>query len=156
MPGLGPGTPFRLPLVAGGGASELLSVAAASAPGAGVSFDSEVASAAGALIMGVETGAGEAVGDDSDLSSNLASSRDARRRTTVLDCFVAVLAVDLDEGVVAMVGWLSGWIDGWKDGWAIGVSKDGCRASRIAPVSSGFVSLRQAWWNGVRVRESGI
>jgi hypothetical protein len=69
VPGLGPGTPFFLPLTAGGGASELLSVAAASAPGAGVPFVSD-ASGAGALIRGVETGAGEAVGDGSEASSD--------------------------------------------------------------------------------------
>lgn len=69
MPGLGPGTPFFLPLAAGGGANELLSVAVASVPGAGVPFVSE-ASGAGTLMRGVEAGAGEAVAEGSEVSSD--------------------------------------------------------------------------------------
>lgn len=106
MPGLGPGTPFFLPLTAGGGASELLSVAAGSAPGAGVPFVSD-ASGAGALMRGVEAGAGEAVGDGSEVSSdsglNFLSRWGANRRMTVLLGLTDDLADGFCDGVVAIV-----------------------------------------------------
>jgi hypothetical protein len=106
VPGLGPGTPFFLPLAAGGGASELLSVAVASTPGAGVPFVSD-ASGAGALMRGVEAGAGEAVGDGSETSSdsglNFLSKWGAKRRTTVLLGLRDDLADGFCDGVVAIV-----------------------------------------------------
>lgn len=113
MPGLGPGTPFFLPLAAGGGASELLSVAVASVPGAGVPFVSD-ASGAGALMRGVEAGAGEAVGDGSETSSdsglNFLSKWGAKRRTTVLLGLRDDLADGFCDGVVAIVVDVEGWL----------------------------------------------
>lgn len=102
VPGLGPGTPFRLPFVVGG-ANELLSVAVASVPGAGVAFESE-GSGAGALMRGVAAGGGEAVGDSEGEEGKFASFSAAKRRMTVLESLVADLVADLEFGVTAMAG----------------------------------------------------
>ena len=120
VPGLGPGTPFLLPLVAGGGARELLSVAVASVPGTGVPLVSE-ASGAGALMRGVEAGAGEAVGDGSETSSdsglNFFNRWGAIRRTTSLFGLTDDLAEAFCEGVVAIVDGMGGrWVgqESWR------------------------------------------
>ena len=135
VPGLGPGTPFLLPLVAGGGARELLSVAVASVPGTGVPFVSE-ASGAGALMRGVEAGAGEAVGDGSETSSdsglNFFNRWGAIRRTTSLFGLTDDLAEAFCEGVVAIVDGMGG---GWV-GKAGGDDLDCARRRRC-----GFVSM---------------
>jgi hypothetical protein len=73
-------------------------VAGGSALGPGVPFDSE-ASGAGALMTGVDVGAGEAVGEGSEMSwvggLNLFSRWGARRRMTIL--LDLLLLLDLAE-----------------------------------------------------------
>lgn len=139
VPGLGPGTPFLLPLVAGGGARELLSVAVASVPGTGVPLVSE-ASGAGALMRGVEAGAGEAVGDGSETSSdsglNFFNRWGAIRRTTSLFGLTDDLAEAFCEGVVAIV-----------DGRQVGGSGKLEATTWIAPVVGGVALSR--WICGV-------
>lgn len=129
-----------------GGANELLSVAAASVPGAGVPFVSE-ASGAGALMMGVEAGAGEAVADGSEASSDgemtFLSRWGAKRRMTILLGLRDNLADGLCDGVVAIVMDVGDWLGATT--W-------------IAPVvggAAGFVSsdLGVDQWQACRVWE---